>query len=163
MLSSDLSKSFIRALAVLYLFPVGSDALLIALCFQPRLSSRLCRHRRCLNLACLYASSRRQHPSHLPPRSSLGPTPTRPSLLPQPPPACPPCDQIPACVLCIVKQMFKPRANYRRDHDPTHILTHLHDEDLSSLGRTTEDHRMIPLSSEYRAVPPLAVYHYDAC
>ena len=37
---------------------------LIALCSLPRLSSRLCRHRRCLNLAYLYASARPQHLSH---------------------------------------------------------------------------------------------------
>jgi len=33
------------------MYPVASVALLVALCSQPRLSSRLCRHRRCLNLA----------------------------------------------------------------------------------------------------------------
>ena len=39
-------------------------ALLVALCSLPRLSSRLCCHRRYLNLACLHASPRSQHLSH---------------------------------------------------------------------------------------------------
>ena len=41
--------------------PIAFVALHIALCSQPRLSSRLCRHRRCLSLACLYASPLPQH------------------------------------------------------------------------------------------------------
>ncbi len=43
---------------VAILCPVASAALLVALCSLPRLSSRLCCHRRCLNLACLHASPR---------------------------------------------------------------------------------------------------------
>jgi len=46
------------------LCPVAFVALFIALCSPPHLSSRLCRHRRCLNLACLHASPRPQHLSH---------------------------------------------------------------------------------------------------
>jgi hypothetical protein len=52
--------AYLYALAVLC--PIASVALLIALCSPPRLSSRLCCHRRCLNLACLHASP---HPQHL--------------------------------------------------------------------------------------------------
>ena len=46
------------------LCPIASVALLIALRSPLRLSSRLCCHRRCLNLACLHASPRPQHLSH---------------------------------------------------------------------------------------------------
>ena len=51
--------AYLYALAVLC--PIASVALLITLCSPPRLSSRLCCHRRCLNLACLHASPRPQH------------------------------------------------------------------------------------------------------
>ena len=49
---------------VAILCPVASVALLVARCSLPRLSSRLCCHRRYLNLACLHASPRSQHLSH---------------------------------------------------------------------------------------------------
>ena len=49
---------------VAILCPVASVALLVARCSLPRLSSRLCCHRRYLNLACLHASPRPQHLSH---------------------------------------------------------------------------------------------------
>ena len=41
--------------ALAALCPIASVALLVALCSPPRLSSRLCCHRRCLNLVCLHA------------------------------------------------------------------------------------------------------------
>ena len=50
--------------ALAILCPVASVAPLIALCSLPRLSSRLCCHRRYLNFACLHASPRSQHLSH---------------------------------------------------------------------------------------------------